>query len=390
MRDEREVFHTKLITTLEGGSQNRKEYREQILQAVAQDKRPLIQFFGLLNDIKPYDRHDSQPLPEVKLLALMDDDSSLGMQVFRFEAFPQDLLPPLHYLCALSASLTTIKACFKMCNMALYHDETSMGVPIHYACMFNAKLDLVQWLAKKDSASLELANKDAQMTPLHLACQYEADFDTVAHLTSRCPGAAKLVDKDGMTPLHWAASVEEPALNVVEDLTEVYADACLVRDKSGTTPLLCAIQVRADAPVIRDIIAAQPDCAALTDAQGHTPLYRAILMMAEIAGSSNNRRPSEKPCSSLDVIGVLKDLMLADKQCVKVVDERTGNLPVHTAVAAGITDMEVYKLLARKYSAGLEETNKDGLTPRALAQKVLGGPGQQNADVIEFLNPFES
>lgn len=383
----------KLITTLDGGSRNRKEYAKQIQSAFKLDKRPMIQFFALLNDIKPYDRDDFSKLPEFKLIALMKEHPALCMEEYRFDVFPRDLLPPLHYLCALSASTNIIKACYQTCNVALSHNKSSLGSPTHYACMFNASLDVVQWLVKKNPDSLKLTNEDASMTPLHLACLYETDYETIAFLTHRCPEATKMVDMHGRTPLHWACCVEEPWLEIIEDLTEVNPDACLVRDEEkGATPLMYAIRVHAEPAILKDLIAASPDCAAIADEQGHSPLHRLLLTIPRhycgdgmIGRSSSHSEASA--ASATDIIAVLKDLMLADKQCVKTVDPSTGNLPVHTAVAAGIVNIEVYKLLARKYSAGLEVTNRAGFTPHQLAKQVLGG--SNHPEVVEFLNPFD-
>jgi ankyrin repeat protein len=358
-KDEKLNANLKLITTLSGPKKG-KEYARQLKLVLADDKRPIFQFFGLLN-LKPYERSDK--LDETKLVAMMKEHPDFCTELFRFEVFPQDVLHPLHMLCALSASLSTIKVCFKCCNAALFHDASANGAPIHYAVTCNASFDVIRWLVKKDVDALKLPNIDANMTPLHLACQYEADSATVAFLTDRCPEAARETDVDGMTPLHLACSVEEPELAVIEDLTEVYPDAGIVCSTNGATPLLLAIKMRAETPVLRDLIVSNPACASIADRKGSTPLHRAIETGANIK--------------------VLKDLIKANKKAVRMTDS-AGNLPVHTAVVAAVKDMAVYQLLARKYSDGLEEENDGGDTPYSLAKKVL-----RDKDIIEFLNPFE-
>jgi ankyrin repeat protein len=357
-KEEKLEANLKLITTLSGPPDG-KEYAKQLIDTLVADKRPIFQFVGMLN-LNPLTRSKKE-LDEVKIVATMKKHPDFCTQLFRFEAFPKDLLHPLHMLCALSASLDTIKACFKHCKAAIFHDSIS-GAPIHFAITFKASFDVIRWLVKKDTDSLQLGTTDNKMTPLHLACQHKVDSETVAFLTERCPQAASMLDKDGLTPLHWACSVKEPKLAVIEDLTEVHPEAGMVVAQ-GATPLLLAIKSRAETPILRDLIVSNPACAAISDRQGSKPLHRAIESGANIK--------------------VLQDLISADKRSVRTADG-VGNLPVHTAVQAGVNDIAVYKLLARKYPDGLDEKNKTGDTPYTLAKKKL-----HDNEIIEFLNPYE-
>jgi ankyrin repeat protein len=297
---------------------------------------------------------------------MMKEHPELCVEVFRFEAFPQDLLHPLHMLCALSAKLETIKLCVKCCAAALFHDQSSIGAPIHYACTFNNTFDVIRWLVKKDSDALELPNMESGMTPLHLAIQHKANFDTVAFLTDRCPAAAAMVDNDMMTPLHRAIAVTEPELEVIEDLTEVCPEACEMMNVSGLTPLLLGIQLKVDVAILRDLIISNPKSAAIKDSKHNnaTPLHRAIEMKIHVK--------------------VLKDLLRADPISVETKDS-IGNLPVHTAVEVGITTIDLYQILACQYPDGLEIENDDGMTPHLLAQNRM----PKHPDIIEFLNPYE-
>lgn len=357
-KEEKLEASLKLITTL-SGPYSSKEYARLLKDVLAEEKRPIFLFFEMLN-LNPH-KQGKKKLDEVGVVFTLQELPDYCSQLFRFEAFPNDLLHPLHMLCALSASLSTIKACFNLCNAAIFHDSIS-GSPIHFATSFNASFDVIRWLVKKDPDALHLGTTNEKMTPLHLACQHEADSETVAFLTELGPQAASMLDEDGMTPLHWACSVEEPNLAVIEDLTEVYPEAGIVV-ACGKTPLLLAIERKAETLVLRDLIASNPKCAALSDCRGFKPLHRAIEMAADIK--------------------VLKDLINADKLSIRTTDG-AGNLPVHTAVQAGVNDMAVYKLLARKYPGGLEEENHAGETPHTLAKKVL-----HNSKIIGFLEPFE-
>lgn len=361
-------MNKELITTMAGPEKGREFAKQVKLMHVSGDKRPIILFYKLLN-LKPYKQPNK--FDESKVMQMMKDFPELCVEVYRFEAFVQSLIHPLHMLCALNASVNAIKLCIKCCQAALYHDYSAIGAPIHYACMYNCNFESIRYLVKKDCDALELPNNDQGMTPLHLAIQYEADFTTIAFLTDRCAAAANMVDQEyGMTPLHFAVTVAEPQLQVIEDLTEVCPAACELICQKGFTPLLLGIYRNIDDAILRDLIVSNPKSVSIQIASPNQS-HRIVTTLRLAIEKKNN-------------IKVIKDLIRADPMLVQVVDDY-GNLPVHTAVEVRSTDMELYQLLASRYPDGLEIENLDGLTPYQLAQQKL----LQYPDIVEYLNPYE-
>ena len=357
-----------LITTMCGPEKGREFAKQVKLLHVSNDKRPIILFYKLLN-LKPYKLPNK--FDEPKVMKMMKDFPELCAEVYRYEAFVQNLIHPLHMLCALNASVGAIKLCIKCCQAALYYDYSAIGAPIHYACMYNANFETIRYLVKKDGDALELPNNDDGMTPLHLAIQYEADFPTVAFLTDRCPTAASMVDHEhGMTPLHFATTVAEPQLQIIEDLTEVCPVACEQICQKGFTPLLLGIYRNVDDAILRDLIVSNPKSVSIKIVS-HDKSDRIVTALRLAIEKKNN-------------IKVIRDLIRADPSLVQIVDDH-GNLPVHTAVEVRHTDMELYSLLASRYPDGLEVENLDGLTPYQLAQKKL----VQYPNIVEYLNPYE-
>ena len=357
-----------LITTMAGAEKGRDFAKQVKLMQIGIDKRPIIVFYKLLN-LKPY--KEPNKYDEPKVMKMMKDFPELCVEVYRYEAFVQNLIHPLHMLCALNASVNAIKLCIKCCQAALYYDYSAIGAPIHYACMYNTNFETIRYLVKKDCDALELPNTDQGMTPLHLAIQYEADFPTVAFLTDRCAVAATMEDHENrMTPLHYAVTVAEPQLQIVEDLTEVCPEACEQICQKGFTPLLLGIYRNIDDAILRDLIVSNPKSVSIQIASPNNS-DRIVTTLRLAIEKKNN-------------IKVITDLIRADPSLVQVVDDY-GNLPVHTAVEVRNTDMELYQLLASRYSDGLEVENLDGLTPYQLAQQKL----LQYPDIVEFLNPYE-
>ena len=175
----------------------------------------MASFFDLL-DLNP---HREEKLDEEEFLSFLDNE--MAAQKYQFDVFGEDRLFPLHMICALGASADTVKACHKAYPAAMELTTDRLGYPIHYAAAFDAGVEVVLYLANKDSAALGHANVQHGRTPLHWACASEfGSSDVVVFLTERAPNAAKIKDLDGNTPLNLACRVHQPVLAKIEDLTE--------------------------------------------------------------------------------------------------------------------------------------------------------------------------
>lgn len=137
-------------------------------------------FFELL-DLNPWRQ---ELVDEAAFLRMIDAEPQACRRKYKFDAFDDDLLHPLHMICALGATVDAVKACYKAYPEALDHNHSTLGGPLHYACAFGATVDVVLYLAKKDSDALEKTNKEGK-TPLHLACQSHAQQSDVVSLI-RC------------------------------------------------------------------------------------------------------------------------------------------------------------------------------------------------------------
>jgi ankyrin repeat protein len=354
--------NNRLITTLDG-PKKRKEFAAHIEQLVAVDKRPVVIFYNLLN--RSPKKKKSDKLDETSVLQFTRDYPDFCSDLFRFEAFYKDLIHPLHMLCALGASLALLKSCLSCCEAALFHDESALGAPVHYALHCRAPLEVVRWLVKKDIDALQIQSDLNGQLPLHVAVANMATTETVAFLTDRCAAAALQADNDGMTPLHLACSVEKPVLAIIEDLTEVGPQAGERLSKNQETPLLIAIRLKADPAILKDLIISHPKAACIPDGAGLLPLHSAIKHKATYE--------------------VIRDLVRAHPDGVRTWDNKENkNLPVHMAVQYESNEFDVYKLLARKYPDGLEATNAAGQTPHQYAALH-----KLDEEIVEFLNPFE-
>lgn len=357
-------FNELLITSLDG-PKHRKEYSSQVKAALLDDKRPIMVFFGLLN-VKPSKKFGHGGLEdeeEDRIVDMIDKHPELCQELYRFEAFPKDLLHPLHMLCALGAGSKTLKVCLKACEAAIFHDTSILGSPVHYAVSHDAPFESIKFLVKKDADSLLIQSSKNLYTPLHSGALHSCHPNTIAYLTDRCPSSAGLLDKDGNTPLHLACSVKHPVLAIVEDLTEVYPEAGEIVSGEGQIPLMCAMKRHAKPEVLNDLIVSRPDVTKYVDDDGSTILHKALVYDVDVS--------------------VLKILVKANPSMLQATNS-LGNYPIHTAVQNAIQNRKVYSLLCRKYPDALEEKNKAGNTPCSYAKKK-----KLDVEIVEFLNPYE-
>lgn len=265
----------------------------------------------------------------------------LCSQKYEFSGFDNERLYPLHVICAMGASLHTVKVCYKIYAEAIDYVSSEKGMTcLHFAAWYTrAPLDVIQFLVKKEPDAVQAVTKK-QRTPLHLACMCPPSFKSynpqvVMILTEiGGPGLCLQVDKHGRTPLHVACGIDEPSLEIVEDLTDVNPDACLVQ---------------------------------CFDYQS-TPLH--------LACSNPNVQDEDSK-----IVDVIKDLIRSNPDAVRLKD-KDGQLPIFVAVTNRAC-LKVLKMLVRKYSDCLE-VMWNGITLHELAKKL-----KLDAETVSFLDPYE-
>ena len=127
-------------------------------------------------------------------------------------------------------------------------------LPIHYACMLKAPVDVVSELAEMHPFGLELTCQDENRSALHLACHYGAHFSVIRVLLDIHMDAASYRDDLGLLPLHLACGA-----------------ACHHDDANKAVGSSSPTNVWNGNAVIRAILQAYPKGASIPDAQGNTP-----------------------------------------------------------------------------------------------------------------------
>jgi len=334
----------------------------KMVEKVAKDKDSESSILELL-DLNPF---RSAPFDEEAFLSMIQEQPELVQRKYKFKAFNNAQLYPLHVLCTLHASSKCVRACYKAHPEAAI--DSHVGTPLHFAATCNGIPEVVHLLAKRNRSLLTVTNRNGK-TPLHLACEHGAHPKTVMELTSRGPTACDKKDKEGRTPLHCACAVARPNAEVVEDLLATQPEACEVRDKHGNTPLLIALQnTKCSMEVVRLVVVANPKGAALRntmDGSMATALNVALTLRSQDVTAQ-----------------VLKDLIRAYPKALQMKDGQ-GRIPLHAALDSGADDA-VCMALVKKWSTAVEVRNKRGEIPHAAAIRL-----KREKSLIEFLYPYE-
>jgi hypothetical protein len=120
-------------------------------------------FVRLLNS-DPWD--EGSQLDESKLLNCINCFPHYCSVKHSFEGFHGSIYP-LSAICALGASLSTIKKCYQAFPDAITKADAWVGTCLHYACSYRAPFPVVEYLAKKNPLALKAVNQFSRL-PLHM------------------------------------------------------------------------------------------------------------------------------------------------------------------------------------------------------------------------------
>ncbi len=167
---------------------------------------------------------------------------------------------PLHWACKSKASLEVMQYLVEQYPASIKM-ECNGWLPLHLACCENASLDVVQYLVEEypDAAKIQNCFRGSRHKmgccnvsldafvkwdsrfkeneghlPLHWACMRDAPLDVVQYLVRQNPDSIKGKTRLGQLPLHYAV-VASPKL--VRFLVRMYPEAVEESDLLNVTPL---------------------------------------------------------------------------------------------------------------------------------------------------------
>ena len=189
--------------------------------------------------------------------------------------------------------------------------------------------------------------------PLRWAIIQRMDMTFIKALLKANPLAAKEKDATGMTALSMELSTNAPSLELVEALLQAYPQAAADKsDLDGRFPLHQALANMnpLNIDLIRVIISSFRDATKLCDSYGMLPLHIVF---------QNGFNPQNQQL----LYQVVKLLLDAYPDAVKVKGGPDQSLPIHSAVQFPNIDVNIVKLLLDPYPDGLKVFDTSGYFP---------------------------
>lgn len=258
-------------------SEESKKYAADMRKKLQGAKPASERLFDALNH-DPWDRNNGFKDEDAK--AIIKKHPETCKEQYRFEA-TKDKMYPLSMLCALGASASTLKACYKAYPPAMEFDDGWIGTPMHYACTYRAPREVLKFLIDKDDSEdmIEKVNLKKRL-PLHLAAMIKTPVENIMLLIKEYHKGLAAVDCGGMTPLHLACNRSDPDPAIIELLTSKYVKACLMTDNKGATPLHLAVARGVPMSVLEILLTAEDQAIQVQDMAGNLPLHQALQVNA--------------------------------------------------------------------------------------------------------------
>lgn len=166
---------------------------------------------------------------EISLLISERDWASLlivlGSQNFDDSDFTRthdnDRETTLHQCCRFQAPLCVVCAIYRLNPQAVDRPDHNGRFPIHQACYFGAKIEVIEFLIKVSSELTVTAQDKAGKTPLHLTCEHyqckcgpqwedSQCVGVVKMLCEKAPDIINIEDDEGRTAIEMAIEFALP------------------------------------------------------------------------------------------------------------------------------------------------------------------------------------
>lgn len=273
------------------------------------------------------------------------------------------------------------------------HTDVDDQTPLHVAAARgnNAPLAIIQSLVEAWPAGVRAVTSEMD-TPLHLACTRQASYAILHYLVEQDPKTVCMHNRRNERPLHLLVrGAGTSSLQSVQLLVDKGLKALATKNRARDTPLHVACSRRhLCAQLIKLLLAAYPEAAAIPNAKGDFPLHCVaqgasqqglsaiwdLLVKAfpEAVYSTNVYGQTPVHIASTQTHHPLTDAaamytLWQSHPAVLLMQDKRGNTPLHVACQTGASS-EILRLLALAEPKALRKRNSAGDTPvHVLCQK---------------------
>ncbi len=259
---------------------------------------------------------------------------------------------PLHYAAALGEQ-ATVEAIDVLINAypsgAAIKELKNGSCPLHYACAFRASENVINNLISS-YPTISLEKDKAGNFPIHLAIIYGASSSVLLKLIEVSPECAKEVDGKQRLPLHLAIRYCS-SVDVISALIHSYPRSLAIPDSNGRIPLHLAFKYKISLQAIEILLRKDDSITCMGEDSENLENFK-----QKSTGMSTNyailHSAIEYGCGG-DIINlILRIAPLAASQL-----SEDGKLPIHFA-AWHQAPLGVIKALVRAYPDGLKIKEK--------------------------------
>lgn len=306
---------------------------------------------------------------------------------------------PLHYAAALGEQ-ATVEAIDVLINAypsgAAIKEFKNGSCPLHYACAFRAPEDVINDLISS-YPTISLEKDKAGNFPIHLAIIYGASSSVLLRLIEVSPECAKEVDGKQRLPLHLAIQYCS-SVDVISALIRSYPRSLAIPDSNGRIPLHLAFKYKISLQAIETLLREDGSITCMGEdsenlekfkqksssmSTNYAILHSAIeygsggdvinliLRVAPLAASQlseDGKLPIHFAAWHQAPLGVIKALVRANPDGLKIKEKKYENLPLHYA-AQYQCEVRAASFILTAYSDAALIRNKKGRLPIHLAAR---------------------
>ena len=286
-----------------------------------------------------------EPIPVQRIRALLEEEPHLARHT------DVDDQIPLHVACARGnkAPLYLIQTLVEAWPAGVRAVTSEMDTPLHLACTRQAPFVILNYLVEQDPKALLMHNRRNER-PLHLLVRGAGTsaLQSVQMMVEKGPKALSTKNRARDTPLHVACSRRQLCVKLIRTLLAAYPEAAAIPNNRGDLPLHCVAMGGTQqglSAVWELLVKAYPEAVYATNTYGQTPVH--------IAATQTHHPLTDAAAMYTLWQSHPAVLLMADKH---------GNTPLHVACQTGASS-EIIRLLALAAPKALYQRNQAGDTP---------------------------
>ena len=254
---------------------------------------------------------------------------------------PEKTVFPLTAICALDASLLTIKTAYEIFPEAAFD-------ALRQCSAHKFPLPVVTFLVESQPQVLDQVDNSGRTVLHYSAICNSLSKDVIDYLVSQNERRLLMTTAKGSTPLHLACARQQSLDNLML-FVDKEKSVLRVRNNKGRTPFFLACCEKTSLEVIKYLIESCLSSLGMPDLDGYTPLHAAC-------------------CSDQLSLELIEFLVTWDKMTLTAKATNGGNGRTALHIASALTGRaELVKFLATKNPSILIELDNEGLTPLHVA-----------------------